>query len=73
MAFRKLQHLSYNYSKPLLINFAIKDFNNFDVKHVHDHVNLFSVIRDYFHLMVVLFRYLNKLEFALQSRGALLL
>ena len=46
MAFRKLQHLSYNYvySKPLLINFAIKDFDNVDVKHVHDHVNLFSVI-----------------------------
>ena len=55
----------------MLINFAIKDFDNFDVKHVHDHVNLFSVIRDYFPLMVVLVCYLNKIEFALQSCGAL--
>ena len=59
MAFRKLQHLSYKYVliKPLLINFAIKDFDNFDVKHVHDHVNLFSVVHDYFPLMVVLVRF----------------
>ena len=52
------------------MSFDIEGFDSFDVKHVLDHVNLFSVFHDYFPLMVVLVRYF---KFALLSCGDLVL